>query len=200
MILTDIGEIGVHVADKTYLLRPSFYAMSQLGSPKDIVETYALVMADIENERVKWQQFQDALFVIGVCCEDDLDNVFGYFNERMKFVQKKVPQADILALARCLLKHGVTGAQEPLPKKPDEEPEYLTEFKASDSVAIAMAHLGIDERKAWNMTMTSLVSAMRSKFPVPKDESPGSKAPTKEQHESTMDWFEVIKARRKKLH
>lgn len=200
MILTDIGEIGVHVNGVTYKLRPSLYAMSQLGTPTQIVETYALVMADVDDNKVKWLQFQDALFIVGVCCEQDIDDVFGYFNKSGKFARKLVPEKDIIQLARCLLKHGITGAQKPLPKKADEEPEYLTEFKASESVAIAMAHIGLSEEDAWNMTMTSLVSAMRAKFPPQKDESPGSRAPTKEQHENTMDWFDKIKARREKLH
>lgn len=200
MILTDIGEIGVHTTDKTYKLRPSLYAMSQLGNPQEIVGIYAVVMADIDNPQVKWQQFQDALYVIGVCCDEDIDHVFGYFNEKMKFVQKMVPQSDIITLAQCLMKHGITSAQEPLPRKHDEEPEYLKEFKASDHVSLAIAHLGMSEIEAWNMTMTSLVSAMRAKFPVPKEDSAGAKAPTKEQHENTMDWFEQVQARRHKAH
>lgn len=198
MILTDIGEIGVHVGNETYILRPSLYAMSQLGAPKEIVESYALVMTEVESKALKWRQFQEALFVVNVCCESEIDDVFGYFNEKMKFVQKKVPMADTLYIARCLLKHGITGSQKPLPRKADQEPEYLTEFKASESVALAMAHLGVAEQEAWNMTMTSLVAAMRAKFPA-STQSSSSRAPTKEEHESTMDWFEEIKARREKV-
>lgn len=200
MILKEIGEIGVHIDDETFILRPSFYAMSKIGTPKEIVETYAVVMAEIENPKVKWQQFQDALFVAHACCELDLDDVLGYFNQSGKFVKKKVDPEDMLILARCLLKHGITGSQKPLPRKESDEPEYLTEFNASENVALAMAHIGCTESDAWKMTMTSLVAAMRAKFPSQKEDKAGARAPTKDEHEDTMAWFDKIKAKREKPH
>ena len=54
-----------------------------------------------------------------------------------------------------------------------------------------MAHLGIGERDAWAMTMTSLVAALRAKFPQPK-----SASPTVEEHDATMAWFERVQAMR----
>lgn len=199
MILTESGEIGVHVANKTYLLRPSFYAMSQMGSPSEIVEIYATVMAEIEEHKLKERQFQDALFVIYSCSESDLTEVFGYVDEQMQYVERLASKDDVLTLARCLLKHGVTGAHKPEPMNSNEPPEYLTEFKASDCAAMAIAHLGFSEREAWGLTMTSLTSALRSKYPKTK-ESGQSRAPTKTEHEDTMDWFDKIKQRRASTH
>ncbi|HFG1952586.1 TPA: DUF6246 family protein [Vibrio cholerae] len=199
MILTEIGEIGVHYKGNTYILRPSLYAMSQLGSPKEILESYALIMSEFSDRKMRWRQFREALSVVNSCCEDDLSDVFGYLNERRKYVKKAASMSDILAIARSLMQHGITGAQEPIKRK-DKESHYVKEFKAQDHVALAMAHLNIPEDKAWAMTMTSLVAALRAKFPQQESKEPGSKAPTKDEHEATMEWFEKVQRKRESVH
>lgn len=201
MILTDIGEIGVHYKGNTYILRPSLYAMTQIGDKKEILLSYAIVMSEFTDKKSKWRQFNEALAVINSCSEVDLSEVFGYLNEKRKYVKKAANYTDVIAIARSLLKHGITGAQEPLKNKEPDQSTYTNEFKASEHVSLAMAHLGITEKEAWNMTMTSLVGAMRAKFPEPESNEPGSKAPTKEQHEATMEWFEKIQRKRgQKVH
>ncbi|EKO3657470.1 hypothetical protein M3906_000282 [Vibrio metschnikovii] len=199
MILTEIGEIGVHYKGNTVVLRPSLYAMSQLGSPKEILESYAIIMSEFSDSKMRWKQFREALSVINSCCEDDLSDVFGYLNERRKYVKKAAGMSDILAIARSLMQHGITGTQEPIKRK-DKESDYVTEFKAQDHVALAMAHLNIPEDKAWAMTMTSLVAALRAKFPQQESKDPGSKAPTKDEHEATMEWFEKVQRKRESVH
>lgn len=198
MILTEIGEIGVHAGEAVYRLRPSLYAMSRIGDPKEIVEVYATVMSDALSKPAQREQFRDALAVIHCCSEDDLSGVFGYFNERLKYVVKAAEPAHILPLARCLLKHGITGALPPLPRRAGEEPEYIDKFAARDHVAMAMAHLGVSEQDAWRMTMTGLIAAMRAKFPPTESDAPGAKAPSVEDHEATMDWHDKVLAKRQK--
>ena len=39
--LTEIGEMRISLADKSFFFKPSFAAMNELGSPKEIVELYA---------------------------------------------------------------------------------------------------------------------------------------------------------------
>lgn len=200
MILTDIGEIGVHHNGETYVLRPSLYAMTQIGDPKEILHSYAVVMSEFTDKKSKWRQFNEALTVVNSCCETDLSEVFGYLNEKRKYVKKAANYTDVIAIARSLLKHGITGSQKPIKKELDQS-SYISEFKASEHVSLAIAHLGVSEKEAWNMTMTSLVGSMRAKFPEPESKEPGLKAPTKEQHEATMDWFDKIQRKRgQKVH
>ena len=201
MILTETGEIGVHVGDDVHILRPSLYAMTQIGEPAQIVEAYATVMTEGLEGAAAECQFADALMVVHACSERDLSDVFGCFERGdggLVFRRGIADPSDILPLARCLLRHGVTGVHKPLPRRADDEPEFVREFVARDHVALAVAHLGVSEREAWQMTMTSLVGAMRAKFPPTPDQSPGSRAPTKEEHEATEAWFEKIAAKRKK--
>lgn len=198
MILTETGEIGVHVGDTVHVLRPSLYAMTQIGEPAKIVEVYATVMFDGLEGRAADDQFADALMVICACSEDDLSDVFGHYDEHLAFYPGAADPEHVLPLARCLLGHGVTGVQKPLPRRADDEPEFVREFIARDHVALAVAHLGVSEREAWQMTMTSLVGALRAKFPPTPDQSPGARAPTKEEHEATEEWFARIEEKRRK--
>ena len=201
MILTEIGEVGVHVGGKTYLLRPSLYAMSLLGSPEEIVQIYASLMAEQTTAIGRREQFRDALSVIHACSEEDVSDVFGYLNEKLKYVVKRADPSDIVVLGRHLMRHGVVGELPELPRRADSEPEYTNEFSARDRVATAMAHLGFSEQDAWRTTMTALVSALRSKYPPKSEDTPGAKAPTPEENEATMAWYErVLEKRKGRLH
>lgn len=198
MILTEVGEIGVHVGGEDFILRPSLYAISRLGTPRQIVEIYACVMGEPSGDLWRREQFEWALAVINQCSDRDVSEIFGYIGEDLRYNRGAAPVEHILPLARCLLKHGVVGALPPLPNSHRDEDDYVQEFDARSHVAAAMAHLGVSERDAWGMTMTSLVAALRAKFPPVVSNAPGARAPTKEQHEATEAWFEKIDARRKK--
>lgn len=186
MILTETGEIGVHLPDgETLVLRPSLYAMSRLGSPKEIVETYALVM----HPEPFPEQLVEARFVIANCCEHDTSSVFGYGTE-----SGMASDANTLTIARSLLDHGITGSIDYEEDRPKKDGEYTNEFIARDHAAACVAHLGMSEREAWDTTMTTLVSALRSKYPPVKQ--PGDNAPTKKEHDETMAWFDKIQKAR----
>lgn len=203
MILTEIGEVGVYAGGQVLRLRPSLYAMSRLGDPVEIVETFATVMGGAEDDAQARRLFQAALGVIYACANEDVDpsSLFGTYESTsgaLEYVPGAAPAEHVVPLARCLLKHGVTGALPPLPRRPgDDEPVYVKEFVARDHVAMAMAHLGVSERDAWDLTMTGMVGALRAKFPPAESNAPGAKAPTKEQHDATMAWFDKIEAKRK---
>lgn len=197
MILTEIGEIGITTGERQYKLRPSLYAMTQIGDPAEIVRVYASVMHD-EPHR---DQFDDALAVIYACADEDLSELFGQVELVEGLVVHRpgaAPIEDVLPLARCLLKHGVTGALKELPRKAGQEPEYVKEFDARGHVSLAIAHLGMSSREAWQMTMTELVGALRAKFPPSESDAPGAKAPTKEEHNATLEWFDRVEAMRSK--
>ena len=180
--------------------------MSQLGSPAEIVSVFVSVMGEVTGNHGKSLQLQDALSVIFACAgDDDLSGLFGAIEPR-KIVKEgtpvlvyrpaRVPPDHILSLARCLLKHGIIGALPEQPKRTDDN--YSTEFNSRDLVAVAMAHLGLAEREAWDMTMTGLAGALRSKFPPQESKEPGAKAPSKEEHEATMEWAARVEAKRRK--
>src|SRR5690606_39729556 len=104
---TDAGEA---------VLRPSLYAISRIGTPREIVELFAVVMSEGGGEEAEQRRISAARSVI-YCCglDEDRDLLFRLFghlaeqDEEMVHVPGEA-EADILPLARCLLKHGVTGA------------------------------------------------------------------------------------------
>lgn len=188
-ILTEIGEVCIH-AGRDVLLRPSLAAIASLGEPREIVEVFARVMAG---------DFMDSLGVVFACADEDVSDLFGFYEVRddaFRYTPGAAPAAHVVPLAQCLMRHGVVGVAKPLPRRAGAEDQYLTEFDAREHAALAMAHLGLTEREAWNMTMTGLVAALRAKFPPSTKDSPGARAPTKEEHEATEAWYErVLEAR-----
>lgn len=195
MILVDIGEIGVTTGANFYKLRPSLYAISQLGTPEEILALYESLMGTEPR-------LLDALAVIHACAEEDVSDAFGCLVPARaggaKGVRYKPGEArvmDMLIIARSLLRHGVTGALPPEPVD-DDTPE-AEGFDARAYVSLAMAHLGASSRDAWAMTMTELVGAMRAKFPPTKEGSPRM---TAEEYEATMDWADRVEEARRKQH
>lgn len=180
--LTSVGEIVIH-ADRDVLLRPSLSAMASLGDPTEIVEIFARVMSS---------SFTDCLGVLYACADQDVSGLFGFHNEKLNYVPGEIPQEHIVLLAQCLMKHGIVGVCD-TPK--NTEKGYLKEFDAKKFASLAVAHLGMNESDAWNMTMTGLVSALQAKYPPEKEA--GSDAPTKEEYNETMAWFERVEANRK---
>jgi len=172
--ITSIGEIGVYVGEKEYLLRPSLSAIDSLGSPSEIVEMFALLFSAPQinpfwpNQSYrKWERsiMSAAYDVIMACCNEDVTPLIGHMGSKWQsFVPGAMPSMDMVYLARSLMNDGVIGIRpEGRPvTKPDEE--YTPEFKARDFVAQAVAHLGVSSEEAWNMTMTEFAGAMQSKF------------------------------------
>lgn len=161
-VLVDIGEIGLHTAKREVLLRPTLYAMSQLTDPVGVMVTLF--------EGSARDQFNAALDVLQACSDEDISDFTGHMGSRWgTWVCGLIPFANLVPLARSLIMHGVVGVVPELPKLADEVGAYTPKFEPREFVALAVAHLGLNESEAWNLTVTGFVLAMRAKFPRPKD-------------------------------
>jgi len=213
-VITAIGEQGLsHPDGRQALLRPSFYAMTQLGTPERIVELFAelhrappliqsmsfdTIGAREQAHRVNLQlirrHWRDMLFlsweVMTACSDDDLTPFIGepgsrYGSYRLGPVNPEV----MLALARSLMQHGVIG---PLPKSkpeadaPKKQGTFTKKFDALPFVSKAIAHLGLSEGEAWNLTLTGFAAHWEAKFGENKQER------YSEEHDSTMNWLEQV--------
>lgn len=216
--LTAIGEVGIETGGRSYLLRPSLFSMSQIGTPAEIVEATAILMSPEPEhpaliKAFRRLRFDRALTVLYACSgAQDLGDLVGGlapsgrgpielfnapfdFNElgkincRPRYLPGRLPMSDIVALAQGLIRHGVMGDVEP---DPGRTGEALKEFKAADYVAAAIAHLGMSESDAWNMTMTSFIQVMRAKYPPP----PGPKPMTANDVDATLARLKKINALR----
>lgn len=197
--LTAIGEVGIEIGGRSYLLRPSLFSMSQIGSPADIVETTAILLAPEPEQPYirkcfRKERFERALTVMYACAGDqDLGDLIGGMvptgRGRIAYSPGQMPMHDIVAIAQGLIRHGIQGDVEP---EPGRVGQALSEFHCSEYVSAAIAHLGMSESDAWNMTMTSFVQVMKSKYP-PK---PGAKPMTAPDVDAKLSWLEKINAAR----
>jgi hypothetical protein len=205
--LTAIGEVGIEVKGRSYLLRPSLFAMTRIGSPTEIVEACALLLGKEPLapgfkilglnavQRFKRDRLRAALTVWFACSTEDVGDLIGGITPRMAYSPGWLPISDIVAIAQGLIWHGVMGNIDPNSNKrpANEKKEYLKEFEASSYVYSAVAHLGLSESEAWNLTMTGFVSAMQAKFPP---QANNGDSPSLHKYDETMSWFDKVKAKK----
>lgn len=196
---TAIGEIGISVGDRDVILRPSFRALSELATPRELVELLALVMGGPRYHRMlpdfnraeMNRHFRACVDVVTACAPCDISDLTGYPGQRWGAWRPGLMAAwDIIVLAQSLLRHGMIGVLPPAPPVSGAPPvEASEEFNPADYVALAVAHLGMSEDDAWSLTMTSFAMYTRAKFPPPK-----SNAPSEAEHDHVMKWLADINA------
>ena len=196
-----IGEVGIHEDNgREVILRPSLYAMSQLGDPDEIVSLFANVCSDPLTASEARLQQANVIAVLQACAPCDISRLTGY-HDGTTIKPGKIEPRVMLILARRLLCHGITGTLPEPEREPGmPEPTYTRTFDARGFVATAMAHLGMSEDDAWNITMTAFVGAMRSKYPPVKDTTqPGATAPSKKEYDEAKKMLaQVNQIRRQK--
>jgi len=163
-VITDVGQFAIHVNEIDYLFTPSFLNMTKLGDPEKIVKIFSTIFGEINNFNLK-QVMQYADKTLEACCTKDCSVITGYIKGEDKLIniEPLIPVEDKLILSQHLLKHGLIG--DVPPKKTSEDADYSNEFHAKKFVYLAVAHLGMRELDAWNMSMTAFQEAMEAKFP-----------------------------------
>lgn len=164
-VITDIGQFAIHINDTTLIFTPSFLNMTKIGTPSEIVKTFSIIFG--AEDSVSEQFFIDLVDkVLTACCESDCSVITGYLegNENKLVTVDGLTIQDRVILAQHLLKYGLIGESQ-LKKKSDNA-DYSDEFHAKKFVYMAVAHLGMSEVDAWNMSMTAFQEAMEAKFPT----------------------------------
>ena len=165
-VITDVGQFAVHINGEDFVFIPSFLNMTGIGTPTEIVEIFSIVFGVVDN--VSEQLVIDVVNrVLTSCCDNDCSVITGYLrgdDNKLTEVEGLLPIGDRIILAQHLLKHGLIGEAEPKSKKQDGD--YSDEFHAKKFVYMAVAHLGMSEADAWNMSMTAFQEAMEAKFPT----------------------------------
>lgn len=183
------GDVGIHGAGVPFLLlRPSLGNIASLGDPAEIIAIFESVMG--AGDRM---QVVDAMGVLWACVEgdtQDAEKVLGYFGE--EYEPGAMEDLHKIHLARHLLLHGMIGDVESI-KPATGKP--IKEFKAAEFVSLAIAHLGMSQAEAWGLSMTALVSALNAKFPEVQKPKPEGNAPTIDEHDATMAWFDSIRGK-----
>jgi hypothetical protein len=193
--LLEIGEIGVsdgREGGKDYLLRPSFMAMTRIGTPEEIVQAYADIhgneaLAIIElcsrnfGRIPEWIQpamnsiadklLTTAMRIIQSCCDSDLTPIIGEWKGWSRYVVYRpglIPKNDMIVIAQQLMQHGVIGKAKVRKLQRHESNKASREFNAFDYINSARNIFGMSRDDASNLTMTEFALLIAAKYPEQK--------------------------------
>ncbi len=214
--ITEIGETVIHCNDKSFFLKPSLRAMMSIGSPKDIVQSYAVLNGlDVRNAlleaasafggvpsyvakvvNTKYYQrsiLSAAQIVMQACCDEDLSLLIGGWRpgkRGMVYIPGRMPVGDIVKLATYLMEHGIIG-KSPLkqPQRSQDSGKTTQEFHAIEYISSARAHFGISREEAEDLSMTELQMMIKAKYPEPKGY-------TREEYDSLYEQRNKLRAER----
>lgn len=193
MVITKIGQAAIKTPSGTFTLKPTLAAMASLDNPTEIHAT--LHNPDASNDDIL-----AAAYAVILACSDSQE--IKQFLGRQEIGKPKVRGNKItktytdvfiddihaVCIARDLIHHGMVGnvKMNRLPKEAD----YTEEFDPLDWMAAVIAHLEISEQEAWKMSMTSILAALRTKFPPSEKEQAQVKA--LEEKAAFDEWYQSI--------
>lgn len=171
-LLREFGHGLIEVDGEKYLIIPSFANISNIGPPREIVETINTMM----TSRKVVDVVGSASLILQSCCDKDLPTSFiGETVSTVSGLKYKPGKRlgtnginDIVSWALHCIKHGIQGAQ-----LTDDESkgEPMEEFHASDFITKAATYFKMSYEEAAKMTMTQFVMRMEEEFPQTKQDS-----------------------------
>ncbi|MTH47250.1 DUF6246 family protein [Intestinirhabdus alba] len=218
--LIEIGEMRLSEAregGKDYVFKPSFAAMSSIGSPAEIVAIFSLIHGSEVNEllgkasllngklpaniiNTVLQRAADEILTSAMqvmhCCytgSADLQPLIGEWKGWSRYVVYRpglLPRGDIIVLAQQLMQHGIIGKAKIRRLQRHEANEYSNEFRAIDYIVAACNHFGISREEAAGMTMTEFTLRLAAKYP-------NEKGMTREEYDSVADAYLARQAARR---
>lgn len=224
--LTEIGEMRISLSDRSFFFKPSFRAMNEIGTPKEIVEVYAKlngidyvaplqhveylpfgaqmqVMKTISKPVYGRHVLSAAYIVMQSCCEDDISVLIGGWKPTprgVRYMPGIMPVSDIIIIARNLMQHGVIG-KSPLkvPERLEEQSKKTTnEFHASQYIISARTHFDMTRDEAENLSMTEFQMMIKNKYPEPKGLTKEERAAEYDQAKADRERMKALAERKTK--
>lgn len=224
--LTEIGEMRISLSDRSFFFKPSFRAMNEIGTPKEIVEVYARlngidyvaplqyveclpfgaqmqVMRTISKPVYGRHVLSAAYIVMQSCCEDDVSVLIGGWKPTprgVRYVPGIMPVSDIIIIARNLMQHGIIG-KSPLkvPERLEEQGKKTTnEFHASQYIISARTHFDMTRDEAENLSMTEFQMMVKNKYPEPKGLTKEERAAEYDQAKADRERMKALAERKAK--
>lgn len=224
--LTEIGEMRISLSDRSFFFKPSFRAMNEIGTPKEIVEVYAKlngidyvaplqhveylpfgaqmqVMKTISKPVYGRHVLSAAYIVMQSCCEDDISVLIGGWKPTprgVRYVPGIMPVSDIIIIARNLMQHGIIG-KSPLkvPERLEEQGKKTTnEFHASQYIISARTHFDMSRDEAENLSMTEFQMMIKNKYPEPKGLTKEERAAEYDQAKADRERMKALAERKAK--
>ncbi|WP_395303251.1 DUF6246 family protein [Pectobacterium polonicum] len=192
--ITEIGEMLISDTKNDYFFRPSFAAMTRIGSAAEIVESYAtlngyevaqmVTMAqDAYGKIPEWliktlrkpvygrKILSAAMHVMQACCDDDITPLVGEWRPGKRGIIYRaggMSVGEIILIAHTLIEHGVMGKAKVRKPQRSETNSYVNEFRAVEYINAARIHFGISRDEAERLTMTEFQLMINAKYPDQK--------------------------------
>jgi hypothetical protein len=185
-VLVECGFVRATVSDgRQFSFTPSLARIAALGSPQDIVATYAALHGP--------QAADEAAYVLaGLCDQDDPTPLIGWRDEQ-GWQPGAMPASEQVIIARHLLQHGIVGKAKPAESSSGR---YSNRFDASEYIAMARVHLGLSTADAEALSMTELHTLFEMKFPGKG--AGGRDVPTREEYDAQMAAMKAIRDAKEK--
>lgn len=195
--LKAIGECVISTSQRDYLFRPSLAAMTRIGEPAEIVQTFydlhndeagplieraitaygsvpAWLMRHISRPVFGKHAVLAAVTVLQACCDEDCAVLTGELVPRK--TQKggviwrpgSMVFANLVLVAQSLITHGIIGKAKVRRLQRHESTKRTTEFHAVEYINAARSHFGISRHEAESLTMTEFSLLMAAKYPEQK--------------------------------
>nr|DAE34183.1 MAG TPA: hypothetical protein [Caudoviricetes sp.] len=216
----------ISLSDRSFFFKPSFRAMNEIGTPKEIVEVYAKlngidyvaplqhveylpfgaqmqVMKTISKPVYGRHVLSAAYIVMQSCCEDDISVLIGGWKPTprgVRYVPGIMPVSDIIIIARNLMQHGIIG-KSPLkvPERLEEQGKKTTnEFHASQYIISARTHFDMTRDEAENLSMTEFQMMIKNKYPEPKGLTKEERAAEYDQAKADRERMKALAERKSK--
>lgn len=225
-VITSVGEQGLELPDgRQAKLRPSFYAMTQLGEPAQIVEKFVAIHSGPQllkdmpfdtggakalsasiNQKAANKHWRDMLFlsweIMQACSDDDLTPFIGSPGSRYgSYRMGPMPASDMLVFARALMRHGVIG---PMPSKTPEQLEAEAKLPRDKSKFTQEFHAINFVSKAVSHLGVSEAEAWNmtlTGFAAHWHAKYGEQKEQRhsEEHDDTMSWLKKVNEKRQPL-
>ena len=178
-MLVECGFVRAATKDgDEYTFTPSFGRIAALGSPHEIVATYA----GLHGPRAP----QEAAYVLDCLCDqEDVSPLIG-FREGAAWTAGMMPEADQIINAQHLMQHGIAGTARP----GGGSGQYSDRFDAHEYVAAARVYLGLSSADAEALSMTEFQQMLEMKFPDQKAKD--KDLPTREQYDAAMKQLDEV--------
>jgi len=194
MIRVSFGDVEIDTGEQVYTFRPYFRNCLKLGTPKEVVEIFGQLHMCSASEYINTNMAYDAVklaskqvlpnayLILDFCCDSDPKDLIGTYNGT-KYRPGLMSFENIITVAKHLIKHMIIGE----PQNGESKGEYSDEFDAVKMVDSAVIHLGLDEEKALDLSMSRFQHMIEIKYPQEKPAYP-----TDEEYDECMEWLESV--------
>ncbi len=177
MVNTAVGEIAIHDSGADYILRPSFFALSQIEDLDGTTKAACYALAAIETGKMpRPLDLLDCAAVIHACgLPDERSDITGQLepskNTGTRWKPGKMGVHNLVIIANSLISAGIVGKVKKRRRKTKSASKSYT-FNPAEFAASAVAHFSMPPDQAWALTMTEFQLIMDAKYPPDDKDRP----------------------------